>query len=145
MKATATKILPHGIHEVFTFVSNPDTMHRWVDGVSNPRRTSDAELGVGLTFATHYAFNGRQAEIDYVITEFEAPHRYGIKATSGPFPFASEVLLEEVPEGTSMTYTIDAGSDSKATSVIFALFGPLLRKAMVKRLHRQLEDLKALV
>jgi len=104
-----------------------------------------ANLALGLTFATQYAFNGRQAEIDYVITVFEAPHRYGIRATSGPFPFESVVVLEEVPEGTSMTYTIDAGSDSKATSVIFALFGPLLRKAMTKRLNRQLEDLKALV
>ncbi len=42
-----------------------------------------------------------------------------------------------------MTNDRDAGSDSWATSVIFTLFGLLIRPMMRRRLHKELVALKS--
>ena len=44
-----------------------------------------------------------------------------------------------------MTNDLDAGSDSWATSVIFALFGLLIRPMMRRQLHKELVALKSLL
>lgn len=144
MKSSASIILNKPIQEVFAFISDFNNMHRWVSGVTDPRAISGGEIRVGTEFATKYQYNGVH-DITYVVTDYDRPTRYGCKATSGPFPFESLIELETTSSGTKITNTIDAGADGRVTAIIFALFGPLLRKAMHKRLRKELEGLKDLL
>ncbi len=80
-----------------------------------------------------------------LVTAFEPPHRFSVKSTSGPFPYEGVVTLEAQGNATGMTNTLDAGSDSWATSVIFTLFGLLIRPMMRRRLHKELVALKSLL
>ena len=143
MKASTGVVIDRPIDEVFAFVAGVENMDRWVDGVTEPRRTSDGELGLGSTFASKYTWDTKTHDITYVVSAHDRPARYGVKSTSGPFPFELFLELESVGGGTWVTSTIDAGADSLATSVIFTLLGPVLRISMRKRLRKQLESLKA--
>ena len=143
MKASASVVIDRPIEEVFAFVADVENADRWVNGVTEPRRTSEGEFGVGATFASKYTWGNKTHDITYVVTAHDPPTRHAVKSTSGPFPFEGAIDLEAVAGGTWVTNTIDAGTDSIATSVIFALFGPLLRMSMRKRLRAELAGLKA--
>lgn len=115
-------------------------MERWVDGVSDVRPPTDG-LAVGATFSSSYTYRGETFDVDYDVTAVDPPHRLDIRSTEGPFPFAGSLRPVEVPGGTEVSNTIQAGSDGLATSIIFAVFGPLVRRLMRRQLARELEDL----
>ena len=145
MQASASIIIDKLIDAVFAFAANVENMDKWVIGVTEPRRTSDGAFGVGSTFFSKYTYGGKTSDINYVVTAHEPPRRHAVKATSGPFPFEGTIDLEPAGNGTKITNTIDAGSDSTATSVIFFLCGPVLRVMMRKQLRKELEGLKQIL
>lgn len=145
MKASTSMVITRPIAEVFAFVADPLHMDRWVSGVTEPQRSSSGDLGVGSTFASKYTYAGKTHDITYIVTAYESPRRYDVKSTSGPFPFEGRLDLVPVGTGTRITNTINAGSDSRATSIMFVLFGPILRRMMRQRLHKELDMLKAVL
>ena len=142
MRGSAVIVVNRPIEEVWQFISDVQNMARWVSGVSEPRRTSAGELGVGSTFTSKFTYRNRTFDVRYAVTEFTPPVRFATNWTDGPFPYNGVVDLERAEGGTRVTNTVDVGSDSKATSVIFALFGPLVRAAMTRRLLTELRRLK---
>lgn len=142
MKSSAAIDVDRSIEEVFAFVANVENMERWVDGVGDARLASDGEVAVGSTIESDYTYRGKTFEMDMEVTAFEEPTRFGTRATEGPFPFDGLVELEEIPGGTRVTNTIDAGSDSWMTTVIFTLGGPIVRRMMRKQLATELEELR---
>lgn len=143
MKASTVIAIDRPAEQVFAFVAHPETMSQWVAGVTQPKRTSEGEFGLGATFASKYTYRGKTFDVSYLVTEFEPPARYGFKSTAGPFPLGGLVELEAAGTRTRATLTIDAGSDSLATTVIFALLGPLMQMLMRKHLRKELKALKA--
>jgi len=142
VQASVSIIIERPIAAVFAFAANVENMDKWVVGVTEPRRTSDGQFGVGSTFFSKYTYAGKTHDINYVVTAYDPPRRQAVKSTSGPFPFVGTIELEAAGSGTKITNTIDAGSDSAATSAIFFLCGPLLRRMMRKQLRKELEELK---
>ena len=145
MKASTSITIDRPVEQAFAFVADPETMYRWVIGVTQPKRTSEGEFGLGSTFDSKYTYRGKTFDVSYLATEFEPPTRYGFKSTAGPFPSEGLIELETAGTRTRVAFTIDAGSDSVATTVIFALFGPLIRMLMRRHLHKELEALKAVL
>jgi hypothetical protein len=143
MRASVSEMLDQPIEEVFAFVASVEHMGHWVNGVSEPRRTSEGPFGVGSTFASKYTYGNKTHDIAYVVTAHDPPTRHAVRSTAGPFPFEGVVTLEPVGRGTRITNTIDAGADSTFTSVIFVLFGPLVRMMMRQQLRKELQSLKA--
>ncbi|MDA1216004.1 MAG: hypothetical protein O2812_03935, partial [Chloroflexi bacterium] len=115
------------------------------EGASEPRLTSSGPIGLGSTIASKYSYRNRTFDITYEVTEFQPPNRQAIRSTSGPFPFSSVIELETAERGTRVVNIIDAGSDSKATTVIFTLFGPFIRMMMNRQVKKELGVLKSLV
>lgn len=142
MRASASILIHKPVEQVFDYVANVEKMDEWVIGVSEPRRTSPGDYDAGSTFTSKYAYGGKTHVIDYETIEFDPPWRHAVRATRGPFPFEGAVDLEQTPGGTLVTNTIDAGPDGRATRIIFALAGPLLRRLMRKQLLRELEKLR---
>ena len=50
--------------------------------------------------------------------------------------------MEPTEDGTRVTNTIEVGSDHVITTVIFVVFGPLVRMMTRKQLSKELEILK---
>ena len=145
MRASTSVIINKPVREVWDFIADLNNMDKWVVGVSDQRQTSEGEFGAGATFASNYTYRNRTFPMTNVVTAFEPPHTYGVKSTSGPFPYEGLVIMEAQGTATRMTNTLDAGSDSWATSVIFALFGLLIRPMMRRQLHKELVALKSLL
>lgn len=145
MNGKAEIIIGKPIEEVWTFTANPHTASRWINGISDLRVTSTGPLGQGSTVASKYTYRGKTFDLVHEVTEFLPPSRQSIQATSGPFPFTSTLDLESVPDGTRVVSTLDAGSDSKATTVIFTLFGPFIHMMLNRQLKKELGVLKSLV
>ena len=143
MEASASILIKRDRREVFEFIADPANQESWVEGVSGPEVTSEGEFGKGSTYESDYTYEGKTHHIRYQVTVYD-PHRaFGVKSMEGPYPFHGLVTLEKDREGTFVTNTIDAHSDGVGTSIMFGVFGPLLRKNMSKQLRRELEALKA--
>ena len=145
MEASASITINKPIEEVWAFIVDIQNMDRWVTGVSEPQHTSEGEFKAGSTFTTRYTYRRKTFYIDYIVTGLSAPSGFAVEATSGPFPFRGILELESAGDGTEVINTIEAGADSKATKVIFFLFGPLIRKIMRRRLQNELKALKDVI
>lgn|GEM_PF-410878 len=140
MKATAHAVIDRPIEAVWDIVATVENMEQWVGGVSDVRPPADG-LDVGAHFSSNYTYRGETFDVDYEVTAVDPPHRLDVRSTEGPFPFSGSIRLVEVRAGTAVSNTIDAGSDSVATSVIFAVFGPLIRRMMRRQLEAELGHL----
>ena len=127
------------------FAAKVENMARWFTGVTEPRLTSDGDYGAGSTFASKYTYGGKTHDMAYEVVAYSPPVQHGFKSTSGPFPVQAYLELRSVGSDTEVTHTIDAGSDSTITSVMFALLGPFLKIMMRKQLRRELANLKVAV
>ncbi len=145
LQATAQATIACPEDQVFAFVSAVENMERWVTGVSDVRRPTDAALAAGATFSSTYTYARRTHEIEYEVTAVEAPRVIAMQSLRGPFPFQSTLALAPVPEGTLVRNELRAGSDSAFTSATFVLLRPLLRALMRRRLRKELRVLKALL
>ena len=145
MKASTSLVIDRPPQEVFDFVSDPENLGRWLTGVGDAHLTSHGALGAGSTFSSSYAYGAKEHHVTYIVTEFAPPILFGFTSTSGPFDMACRVELTQFRGGaahTVATVTLAAEPDSRATSVMFALFGPFLRSQMRKQILRGLKGLR---
>lgn len=145
LEATTSVEIARPPEAVWAFVSDLRQMPHWVRGVSDPEPTSGGAWGVGSTFRSQYRSAGRTHRVEYEVTEFAAPERYGVRTTAGPFPFEGRLSLAGTSRGTAVLKSTRAGSDGRVTSWMFAALGWGLRWAMRRRLRGELGDLKARV
>ncbi|MAG35854.1 MAG: hypothetical protein CL878_06390 [Dehalococcoidia bacterium] len=145
MRAETRIEVERPIEDVWAFVADIENMGQWVDGVSEPRMSNGNDMGEGATFTSKYTYGGKTHTLDYEVTAYKPPKRLAMRSTEGPFPFDGELDLETVGGGTLVTNTIDAGSDGTFTTVMVALFGPVLRMMMRRRLHQELVSLKGIL
>lgn len=141
MNASATIDINRPIDDVFAYISDPENMETWAEGVSDVRVTDDP-TEVGSRFESAYTYGGRTVEMAYEVTTCEPPTRYSIRG-AGPFPFDGELTLTEQGDVTRVRHTIDAASDGLVTSIMFTVFAPLTRRMMAKRLREELEALRS--
>ncbi|MDP6451813.1 MAG: SRPBCC family protein [SAR202 cluster bacterium] len=145
MKASATVTIEAPIEQVFDYIADIENMDQWVNGVTEPKWTSDPVEETGATFQSFYTYGGTTHEMEYEITALEAPTRMATRSTSGPFPFDAEVELVPVEEKTRITNTLDARATNLALGIWFALFGVLIRPFMARQLQRELLLVKTLL
>ena len=145
MKASATVDIERPIEEVFDFVSNVENMEQWVVGMGETKLVVGDGENVGDRYESRYSYGGRTSDMEFEITTYEPPHRFGMTAPEGPFAFDGLVELEETDRGTLVTNTIDAGADGRVTAFVFAVFGPIVRWMMARQLRKELRVLEELL
>ena len=145
MHATARTLVDRPIEDVWAYVADVEHLADWVDGVSDVRPPADDPVVAGSTFSSRYAYRGETFDVEYEVTAADPPRRLDLRSTAGPFPFAGSLRLAEVEGGTEVSNTLEAGSDGLATSVIFAVLGPVVRRLMRRQLARELEALASAV
>ena len=142
MQTSAVIDIQQPVATVWAYVSDLRHMADWVDGVSDVQFVGDPSLRVGQSFTSKYTYSGKTHTIKYEVTEIVPEQRIGRKSTEGPFPFDGVLSLQATAQGTQLTNTLDVGSDSKATTIMFTLLGPIMRWFMAKQLRKELTQLK---
>lgn len=108
--------VPAAVHAV-TIHRSPDDVFRFIaDGRNGPKWRSGvldiahvAGSGVGETYKQGVKGpGGRRVDADYRVTAYEPGLRLAFEATAGPVRPTGEYLLEAVPEGTRLTFSLQA-------------------------------------
>ena len=139
--ASAELVMDHPVEAVWDFVSNVENFGRWVDAVQAPRWTSEGERGVGSTYESEYVWSGKTSHVEYEVTAFEPPMKFGSRTTAGRYPYQGTITIEAVDGGTKVTHDMMAGSDGAITAFMFTYLGGLLRPMMRKRLLKELQTM----
>jgi hypothetical protein len=140
VRAGAEVIVERPLEVVWNWAADPRNWERWLDGVHDVRL--EGRLAEGARVMSAYDYGGRSHEFVYEISERTVPRRQLVRSLSGPFAFEGLLELSEAPGGTRVRQTVDAGADGALTRVLFAAGGPLLRRAMRRRVRQQLERLR---
>ena len=69
-------------------------MEEWVEGVSDAQQLSEGDLEAGTKLKSKYNYRGKTFDVEYEVTEYDPPGRFGTKWTEGPFPFESLIELK---------------------------------------------------
>ncbi len=92
--------------EVFAYLADLDRLPEWQSGVTDARRTSDGEMGVGATAHVTRQLMGQRIEAPLTVTEYTPPGRLAV---------ASEV------SGVSALATLDVAAADSGSEVTFAM------------------------
>jgi uncharacterized membrane protein len=122
---------------VFSYLANPENDPRWSSASDEMHVTSQGPVGVGTTVRQVGHFLGRRLELTLKVTVYELNQRFGMTVVSGPLRFAGVRHVEELPEGTRVTFS--GGGESGG---LFKLAEPLLEAAAARQLKRDLAKLK---
>jgi uncharacterized protein YndB with AHSA1/START domain len=93
--------------DVFAFVADGTTAAQWRPGVTDIRLTSGTGLGARYEQGVKGP-GGRRIAADYEITSWDPPRRLAFAAVAGPVRPTGSYVLEGVPEGTRLTFSLDA-------------------------------------
>ena len=93
--------------DVFAFIANGLNAQQWRPGVVDISLKSGT--GVGATYKQGVKGpGGRRIAADYRLTTYEPNHRLAFETIAGPVRPTGEFVLEEAPEGTRLTFSLDA-------------------------------------
>jgi len=133
-------VINRPLEQVFAFVSDLENDPQWTPGAVM-RRTSQGQLGVGTTFQQHDRFMGRRMDLSLEVTDYEPPHKIGLKTISGPLSFGGTRMFEPVGEAATRVTFVGEGH----APGMLKLAEPLLAAAGERRLRAQLGNLKRLL
>lgn len=92
--------------DVFAFISNGLNGPQWRPGVLDIERVSGAGVGEIYRQGVRGPL-GRRIAADYEVTVLEPGRRLEFKAIAGPVRPTGGYLLDETPDGTSLTFWLD--------------------------------------
>src|SRR4051794_11770056 len=105
--ASRTVTIARDPQDVFDFVGDGSTGPRWRPGVIDLRLASGSGLGARYEQGVKGP-GGRRVAADYEITAWEPPTRLAFAGVAGPVRPTGEYRLVPVPEGTRLTFSLDA-------------------------------------
>jgi dehydrogenase/reductase SDR family member 12 len=127
--------------EVFDYLADFSNLAEWDPTFVRSERLDDGPLGVGSRFEAVMKLAGREVEIAWTVTEYDAPNRVVLDGAADRFTSQEDVRVEPVDEGTKVTYT--GRFDTDAPDLLDATSKPaflLVGKAAIRGMHRELEE-----
>ena len=115
MRGVASIKVDRPIEEVWNFISNPDNIGRWVEGVSEPNMTSEGEVAQGSKFSIKYKFDNKSYQVSALLTAFNPPNRFSFRTSGGPHPAFNELSLKSQGDATSIqhVYELDVSTSTE--------------------------------
>jgi uncharacterized protein YndB with AHSA1/START domain len=128
------------IEDVFAVATDVEKTGRWFPGNVQEHWTSPPPHGVGSTRRAVVTMFGRRSQNDAVTTEYDPPHRAGMRGTSPNAPF-----------DTTLTFSPDGDGTRVELSTTFSfrgwtrIFGPVVSRGYGWAVARGLRTLKRLM
>ncbi len=105
--ASRTITVRRSPEDVFAFVADGTTATQWRPGVTDIKLASGSGLGARYAQGVKGP-GGRRVAADYEITAWDPPRSLAFAATAGPVRPTGSYTLEPIPEGTRLTFALDA-------------------------------------
>jgi uncharacterized protein YndB with AHSA1/START domain len=127
------------VEGVFAFVADGQNAPKWRSGVMDIEHVSGQGLGAAYKQGVKGP-GGRRIAADYEVTGYEPNRRLAFKTTAGPVRPAGEFRFEQVPEGTRLTFSLEA----QLTGPKKLLMGRAVQKTMDSE-TRAIEHIKRIM
>ena len=132
-----TAVVPAEPHQVFRYLTEPELLRRWIDGLRESRPMGDGVLRVGARSVEVVAAMGRTMEIESEVTALDPDRLLGVRIT---YPGAGD---------TDMTYEltpVSQGTQVRLTATphyrgVARLVGRLTQASARRRLQGNLDRL----
>ena len=140
---TFHKAINAGPEVVFQILTNMEKYPEVVSGITNIDVLTDGPVGLGTKFKETRVVFGREANEVMEFTEFEPPNRYVLEANShGSHYRTVHEIKPNATGGTDLTLEFIATPVNIIAKVMSVVMMPLFKKAMVRCLEQDLEDVK---
>ncbi len=139
-------VIARDVADVFAFADNPTHEPVWRSALVDAAYTSEGPPGVGSTGRETSRWLGREAEIEWVITEYRPNERvaYTVMQTGESTSATTAYVYEAVPEGTRFTFMADAPDNSGTFGRLpDSLILRIARQSIAKDLRRLKQLLEA--
>jgi uncharacterized protein YndB with AHSA1/START domain len=121
--------IERSIEDVFAYVSEPANLPAWNSAVRSVQPTSAASNATGSTYAMERLLPTGAAMNKLEIIMSEPPHRFAIRATDGPTPFAYR--YDFIAEDSGTILQVDAQVDLPGLAAVFSQLTKLAVKSGV--------------
>ena len=105
--ASRTITIRRSPDDVFAFVADGTTATQWRPGVTDIKLATGSGLGARYEQGVKGP-GGRRIAADYEVTAWDPPRRLAFAAVAGPVRPTGAYTLEAIPEGTRLTFSLDA-------------------------------------
>lgn len=130
---------------VFAVLSDPARMPEWVNGVQSAGWENGSGPQAGGKFNMKYKYGRKVSDLKMEIVAVEPGLLLEYKTIEGPYPILARFTMRSSENGTTVTYTQTAYSDSKLSALGF-MATSWFAKSMVRRiLRKDLEKLNVAV
>jgi uncharacterized protein YndB with AHSA1/START domain len=136
-----TAAVPAEPHAVFRYLTEPDLLPRWIDGLRESRPLGDRVMRVGAKSIEVVEARGKMIEIISEVTALDKDRALGVRITypgAGDTDMAYE--LTPVPHGTELRLTV-----TPRYRGIARLVGWLMQQSIRRRLQANLDRLAQVV
>jgi uncharacterized protein YndB with AHSA1/START domain len=136
-----TVVVPAESHEVFRYLTEPDLLPRWIDGLRESRPMGDGTMRVGARSIEVVQAHGKSMEIISEVTALDPDRALSVRITypgAGDTDMAYE--LTPATHGTEVRLTVTPRYRGVAR-----LIGRLMRRSTRKRLQANLDRLVQVV
>lgn len=103
---TNTVTIDRPARDVFAFLADLENVPRWNYAISETRKMTPGDIGVGTTYEQTRSIPAQSRE-QLTITEFEPDRHIAVVGTLARFPARLEYTMEEREGGTRLSNSVD--------------------------------------
>lgn len=96
-----------GIEDAFAFVADFANAAKWDPGVATSEQVGTGPVRVGTRYKLGVRMGGRVAQMDYTITQLDAPRRVVLAGEGSGVVAVDDIAFEPAGTGTTIRYTAD--------------------------------------
>ena len=124
MRFSNSMVIRRSPSEVFAFLADPTNIPKWNYAITSTRRLTQGPLGVGTRLAQTRSVPQLAVE-ELEVTEFIPERRMVLQGDVGPLTGTLSYEIEDVPEGTRLTNTVDLTSRGSLSVLAPLAIGPV--------------------
>jgi len=139
MRLERSVVIHRPLPEVFALAANPQHDLQWGSLIVDSQQLSAGPISRGAMFDQTLEFMGARITATLEITEYE-PNRRVCYAISRPLTLEHCRRFESIPEGTELTFIVDADAGNR-----FRAAGSMLTRVAARQMEDDLDALKDLL
>lgn len=120
-------------------------LERWaetISGITRVEKLTDGPVGVGTRFRETRVMMGKEAVEEMEFAAIEPGSSYALRCESCGCLFESTMSFSPVSRGTRVSLVTESTPQTLMAKITGPIFGPMMKKMMLKCLQQDLADLK---
>jgi uncharacterized protein YndB with AHSA1/START domain len=127
------------LHEVFSFVTDPDALSAWQTNTVQATIETDGPFGVGTRLhEVHRAPGGRELHSTVEVSQYEVDRRFELRIVEGPLAVDGLFVFAPGPDGSTHLELFGSGKAAGA----MRLAQPVLKRFVRRQFATNLKTLK---